>query len=58
MREDLLKGVFLENITEEVVTHLSEVMDVLNRGLKNRHVSETKMNEESSRSHSIFTVHF
>lgn len=39
--EDLKKGVFLENVTEEVVSHSSEVMDILKKGIKNRHVSET-----------------
>ncbi len=58
IREDLKKGVFLENVTEEIVTNFSDVLKVIERGLKLRHVSETTMNEESSRSHSIFTVHF
>lgn len=31
-------------------------MECLEIGMKNRHVGETQMNRESSRSHSIFTV--
>lgn len=58
IREDLKKGVFLENVTEEVVNHSNEVMNLLKKGIKNRHVSETMMNDQSSRSHSIFTIYF
>jgi kinesin family protein 15 len=31
-------------------------MDVLYTGMKNRHIGETQMNRESSRSHSVFTL--
>ena len=58
VREDLKKGVFLENATEEVCTNFGEVMEIFKKGLKNRHVSETMMNAQSSRSHSIFTINF
>lgn len=58
VREDLKKGVFLENATEEVVSNFTEVMEIFKKGLKNRHVSETMMNAQSSRSHSIFTINF
>lgn len=44
LREDLKKGIFLENVTEEVVNHAGDVMTLLRKGLKNRHVSETQMN--------------
>lgn len=29
IREDLKKGVFLENVTEEVVNHSNEAMEIL-----------------------------
>lgn len=31
-------------------------MDILRKGVVNRHVGETKMNIESSRSHSVFSL--
>ena len=31
-------------------------MNLLNQGIKSRHVAETMMNRESSRSHAIFTL--
>lgn len=58
VREDLRKGIFLENVTEEVVSNASEVMEALKKGASQRHVSETLMNSQSSRSHSIFTIYF
>lgn len=32
------------------------MMDVFVEGSANRHVGETKMNRDSSRSHSVFTI--
>ena len=34
-----------------------EVMELIDRGSANRHIAATKMNERSSRSHSVFTAH-
>ena len=31
-------------------------MEVLYTGMKNRHIGQTQMNKESSRSHSVFTI--
>lgn len=47
---------FLEGISEEVITNPDEAIQVLKRGQQSRHVSSTMMNEESSRSHSVFTM--
>ena len=43
-------------LQEEVVTSLEDVIDLIKRGAKNRHIGSTLMNKESSRSHSIFTT--
>lgn len=56
VREDLRRGAFVEGITEETVTSAEEALMVLKRGARNRHVGETEMNSESSRSHSVFTL--
>ena len=58
LREDIEKGVFIENVKEVVVKTYADVQRVVEEGLKRRHVSFTSMNEQSSRSHSVFTVHF
>jgi len=33
-----------------------DLLDVFNEGTVNRHVGATDMNEQSSRSHSLFTI--
>jgi len=58
IRQDLKKGVFVENLIEESVFSEVKLLECLNFGMRNRHVGETQMNRESSRSHSIFTVSF
>ena len=58
MREDINKGVFLEGITESVCGSFYEAQRVITTGLKRRHVGSTHANSESSRSHSVVTVHF
>ena len=47
---------FVENLTEETVLDCDKLMGVLYTGMKNRHIGETQMNHQSSRSHSVFTI--
>uniref|UniRef100_F1KRQ4 Kinesin-like protein KIF15 n=1 Tax=Ascaris suum TaxID=6253 RepID=F1KRQ4_ASCSU len=47
---------YLAGASERVVLSTAEVVQLLNQGLMNRHVAETAMNQESSRSHAIFTL--
>lgn len=56
IRQDPKKGIFVENLTEENVYSSHKLLECLETGMKNRHVGETQMNRESSRSHSIFTI--
>ncbi|KAG0628802.1 hypothetical protein M758_1G054100 [Ceratodon purpureus] len=55
IREDTKTGVYVEGLSEEYVSNLEDVTRLLIRGLANRRVSSTAMNNESSRSHSVFT---
>ena len=57
LREDIKKGVFLQGASEEIVGSFSEAQEVVGRGLANRHVGFTQANNNSSRSHSVVTVH-
>ncbi|KAL7422520.1 Kinesin-related motor protein [Cryptotrichosporon argae] len=50
------KGVMIQGLEETGVRNLKEGLALLNRGSQRRQVAETKMNTESSRSHSIFTL--
>lgn len=49
-------GVYVKDLSTFVVKNPSDLMDVFNEGTENRHVAATKMNEHSSRSHSVFTI--
>ncbi|TXG71464.1 hypothetical protein EZV62_000043 [Acer yangbiense] len=55
LREDLKKGVYVENLTEYNVTTVNDVVKLLLQGAANRKMAATYMNSESSRSHSVFT---
>lgn len=56
VREDIKRGVFIDNVTEETVQDPNEAYDVFIRGTTSRHVSATAMNRESSRSHSVLML--
>ena len=56
LREDIKKGVYIEGAKEEIINSPTEAYEVYERGSLNRHVAETSMNRESSRSHSVFTL--
>jgi kinesin family member 5 len=49
-------GVWIQGVTEQSVGSFEDVMTVLNIGNSNRTVGETRMNEKSSRSHSVFIL--
>eukprot|EP01041_Mallomonas_annulata_P006961 gene6961-14137_t len=56
IREDAKLGVYVEGITEEAVNSSEDAARVLALGYRNRHVGETAMNLESSRSHAVFQL--
>lgn len=55
LREDLKKGVYVENLSEHSVRTVNDVLQLLQQGAANRKIAATHMNSESSRSHSVFT---
>ncbi|KAF7836879.1 kinesin-like protein KIN-12C isoform X1 [Senna tora] len=55
LREDMKKGVYVENLTERSVGTVNDVLKLLLQGTANRKVAATHMNCKSSRSHSVFT---
>jgi centromeric protein E len=48
--------VYVADIHEEVVMNRAEVAALVDKGNKNRRVGATKMNDRSSRSHTIFRM--
>ena len=59
IREDPVKGVYIEDLTEHYVCSEEEVLEFMKAGSSNRATAKTNMNEHSSRSHLIFlmTIH-
>ena len=49
-------GIFVNNLSEITVTNIEKAMQLLNKGENNRIIAETKLNEKSSRSHTIFKI--
>lgn len=58
VREHPETGPYVENLTEVAVEDYYTVRQFMMYGNKNRATASTKMNDQSSRSHSVFTVNF
>ncbi|KAJ3273827.1 Kinesin-like protein kif3b [Terramyces sp. JEL0728] len=56
LKENPDTGVFVKDLTAVVVKSVEELEALMELGNKNRSVGATLMNENSSRSHSIFTI--
>ena len=56
IREDSIKGIYVEGATERYVGGANDVLSLLEFGSANRAQAATNMNEHSSRSHSIFIL--
>eukprot|EP00928_Gymnodinium_smaydae_P048831 TRINITY_DN32700_c0_g1_i1.p1 TRINITY_DN32700_c0_g1~~TRINITY_DN32700_c0_g1_i1.p1 ORF type:complete len:854 (-),score=225.24 TRINITY_DN32700_c0_g1_i1:44-2605(-) len=56
LKEDPNSGVYVKDLSTFVVQGTEEMQDVLVKGLRNRSVNWTQMNENSSRSHSMFML--
>ena len=57
IREDPKKGIFVKDLNYITIKDSNDTEKCLNKGNKNRHVGHTSMNDQSSRSHSLFTVY-
>nr|XP_061836796.1 centromere-associated protein E-like isoform X2 [Nerophis lumbriciformis] len=56
VRETLNKNIYVADLTEEVVNSPAQALAWIRKGEKNRHYEKTKMNQRSSRSHTIFRM--
>jgi kinesin family protein 15 len=56
IREDIKTGVYVDGLVEEPVSSVKDMIALITRGSRNRHVGSTNMNKESSRSHSVLTT--
>ncbi|XP_078727841.1 centromere-associated protein E [Lampetra fluviatilis] len=56
IHEDANRTVYVADLSEEVITSIKDILEIMRIGEKNRHYGETKMNDHSSRSHTIFRM--
>jgi len=56
IHEEKSRGVYVKGLLEIYVSSVQEVYEVMRRGGTTRAVAATNMNQESSRSHSIFVI--
>ena len=56
IRSDKVRGVHLENVTENYISEPEEVFSLLKIAQQNRAIAATNMNENSSRSHMLFIL--
>ncbi|GFT44668.1 kinesin-like protein KIF23 [Nephila pilipes] len=56
LREDAAHNMYVFGVTENEVKTVEEALDLFYKGQMRRRVSNTALNTESSRSHSIFTI--
>ncbi len=56
VHEDKQRGVYVDGLTETSIGNECDVYELMKEGNSNRAIAETKMNAQSSRSHSIFIL--
>ncbi|KAM4579174.1 centromere-associated protein E [Fundulus diaphanus] len=56
VRETIDKTIYVAELTEELVTSSAQALAWIRKGETNRHYGKTKMNQWSSRSHTIFRM--
>ncbi|XP_053743680.1 centromere-associated protein E isoform X1 [Synchiropus splendidus] len=56
VREAINKTIYVADLTEELVTSPAQALAWIRKGEKSRHYEKTKMNQRSSRSHTIFRM--
>ncbi|KAI5632492.1 kinesin motor domain-containing protein [Phthorimaea operculella] len=56
IREDAAHNMYVHGVTEIEIKSAEEAFDAFYLGLKRKRMAHTKLNAESSRSHSVFTI--
>ena len=56
IRESIAQGIYINRLSENDVTCASEVLKLMDQGDEIRNIAETKLNETSSRSHTVFRI--
>lgn len=56
IHESKENGVYVAGLREDIVVSTDQVLELIKEGEANRHIGATKMNEGSSRSHTVFRM--
>jgi centromeric protein E len=56
VRESITNGIYINRLSEKQVGSFEEVMAIMNKGDEFRNIAATKLNELSSRSHTVFRI--
>jgi hypothetical protein len=56
IHESKESGIYVAGLREDIVVSVDQVMQLITEGESNRHIGATKMNEGSSRSHTVFRM--
>lgn len=56
IKHDAVKETYVAGLTEHFVLGPEQAVQIMEAGDEHRHVGETRMNDSSSRSHSIFKM--
>ena len=51
-----IQGIYINKLTEKEATDARQVLDYMTQGDEVRNVAETRLNEASSRSHTVFRI--
>lgn len=56
IRESISSGIYINRLSDNKVTSVQEVMAFMAKGDESRNIAATKLNELSSRSHTVFRI--
>jgi hypothetical protein len=56
VRESIANGIYINRLSETQTSSFEEVMAIMERGDEFRNIAATKLNELSSRSHTVFRI--
>lgn len=56
IRESRDQGVYVAGLREDIVSSPVQVLQLIQEGESHRHIGETRMNKNSSRSHTLFRM--
>ena len=56
IRESIAQGIYINRLSENEVNNAEQVLRLMEQGDEVRNIAETKLNETSSRSHTVFRI--